>query len=699
MNAVAWVLIFLILLSSCAIGYMLVKSIRDTPPPSGDSAGPPTGSPGENPMHPPGFGPFPSPISKNDTYSLQDLHEQLIKPTSSDSSGKKRGVLAHMVSLDDVVNWIDLSDFSLNANDDPIVDCGVPLRTTCSAWTYLRTDLFPCIYIRPSANAEGEYATALCGILVDADKIFDSDMITSMSILDSNTDTRGCCFNDSDGAMFLPQVSYTDPQKPPPQPRTPCNDTWASNVNCYSIPKMWEGYAKEGVCDQNCNNLSPSETKVCKANLSGGGLQQKNLGCIGCDFKNGRSDNPEVIANWGSAFCDNYAKGTSDQKYNDWLKNGGCDLCKYNNFCYLSSTAPDGATELPRAPNQWSTFVVDTGNYNAGNLIGEDASGLERTYLFKDPTDAQKTLLNTTFDTAQINCRFRPDDWDTWIKALLTYYKAWFEHYEVKNSDGAPPVYNMRLIQPWDSYCTVFQNYTLAHPQGAIYLENEVNLYMYPQNAPAVEDKAAKQSDAFRDAIVGFFYVGKTCLKFMEDLKQTETQFAWYPHDKIKCTGGPAEDPKIYKNAVDRCLGFYCEDWRTESVPEGSSCQADFVDGEELYIGYSSYLISKLTQKFNAKYRTNKKQAGAFKYTGQSNVFFHYPTLKKLVSNGSLQPAEFFSDSDFPSTASDSNLLSSRYSDLKIAKGGINKNIGRPVFPKGSDRTNLMKNRAPMIPK
>jgi len=61
-----------------------------------------------------------------------------------------------------------------------------------------------------------------------------------------------------------------------------------------------------------------------------------------------------------------------------------------------------------------------------------------------------------------------------------------------------------------------------------------------------------------------------------------------------------------------------------------------------------------------------------------------------------LSPEEFFADSDVPATA---NLLSSKlYSDLKIAKGGVNKKIGRPVFPKGIDRTNLM-NRAPMIPK
>jgi hypothetical protein len=700
MNAAAWIAILIILLSTAIIGYMAMKFIRES---NALSRGSPTANPNPRPPLSPGVSPVPdparsptdSPSSKNNTYSLQELYAQLKKP-SSDSNGKKRGILAHMVTMADVNTWLDQKPFSLEANDDQIVDCGVPLRMTCSAWTYLRTDLFPCVYIRPTADDQGRYATALCGILVDADAILDSDMVTSMSILDSDTDARGCCMNDNPNPQFIYTVASQDPVKNQGDSRAPCGNDWASNVNCYNIPAMWEGYSlektKTTVCNPSCENMNEADTKVCKANLSGGGLQIKNLGCIGCDYKKGKGDTNTVISNWGADFCDDYSKSTIGS--DNWLEKGGCDLCKFNNFCYLSDKAPEGAETLPQAPNQWSKFVVDRKNYNAGNLIGKDGSGIQRSYLFQDPNDASKTLLNTTFDTAQITCRFRPEDWDTWIEALKQYYRAWHSHYVLTTDSSGKPVYNMNLIQPWDCYCPTFLNYTLGHPQAAIYLENEVNLYMYPKNVPEVEDEARKQSATFRDAIVGFFYVGKTCLEFMEDLNQSDAQFAWFEHDAIQCDG--TSDPKKFHSARDRCVGFYCEDWKTESVPPGSTCPTDMVDNEERYIRNAIGLVELLKQKFNSTYRKSPDQqkVGSFKYVGQSNTFFHYPTLDRVVRD-QLQPEDFFAESDFSTMP----LFEAENGEpLNFSKGGVQKQIGRPQFPKDIlNRSNLL-DRAPMIP-
>jgi len=109
-----------------------------------------------------------------------------------------------------------------------------------------------------------------------------------------------------------------------------------------------------------------------------------------------------VIANWGSEFCEDYSKGHEKNSYGNWLERGGCELCKFNNFCYVSDTAPEGSTELYRAPNQWSSFVIDHENFNAGNLIGKDGSGLESSYLFKDPEDVavDSNPITETFGSA-----------------------------------------------------------------------------------------------------------------------------------------------------------------------------------------------------------------------------------------------------------------------------------------------------------
>jgi len=118
----------------------------------------------------------------------------MLEPDGSFFGG---GVLVHMFAISDAQDLANpATPFVFEANMDSMVDCAAPIFKTCSAWTYLRLDLMPSIFCRPTANFNEkagfyEYETPLIGVIVDPAKI--KDYITNMGITDTDPVVKNCC--------------------------------------------------------------------------------------------------------------------------------------------------------------------------------------------------------------------------------------------------------------------------------------------------------------------------------------------------------------------------------------------------------------------------------------------------------------------------------------------------------------------------
>ena len=142
--------------------------------------------------------------------------------------------------------------------------------------------------------------------------------------------------------------------------------------------------------------------------------------------------------------------------------------------------------------------------------------------------------------------------------------------------------------------------------------------------------------------MVGFFFVGKTCLDFHAELDNTSSKFS-----------SNETTPKPMKGAKDICQGFLCTDDPNGTEPVDLKCITDL---ESKFISKAQLLASQLQKAFNTTYRQGRQQIGLFKYTGGSNTFFNYNTLKKRQS-GTLMPEDFFVEaSALPAVAMPSPL-------------------------------------------
>jgi hypothetical protein len=73
-----------------------------------------------------------------------------------------------------------------------------------------------------------------------------------------------------------------------------------------------------------------------------------------------------------------------------------------------------------------------------------------------------------------------------------------------------------------------------------------------------------------------------------------------------------------------------------------SECVSSLVDNERNYLNVARDEMLKLTNKFNSTYRSGGAQAGFYRFTGQSNAYFEYSSLSKLVSGQLLDVSDFF---------------------------------------------------------
>jgi hypothetical protein len=461
-----------------------------------------------------------------------------------------------------------MNTFALEANDPGMVDCsaagdGGAFYGTCSAWTLLRKDLMPIVFNKPSVEGE-DYMTPLIGIIVDPKKV--KQYVTSMSIIDSDTNHRACCLNPGDSAFTSHFGCYSGEQSLPggtltfPKQKTPMSPS-----------------CKTSRCEPNDDE--------CRLQNSGATL---HLGRLGCDAASGldcKADSPSLLSNWGCANCT--LRGTASTK--DLEK---CAACAMPQLCQFDKVGRDHV--------YWSQFQIQDG---ANNIVDVDGARFSNLVATDDGALRDNYMLGT------LQCKFHVTDWEHWITQMKNLYSKWLAAYDTDSKT---------LKQAWQGE-SFGQNYMLANPQYWFpYLENEVSMYFQPKQRSGDDPKwaaqARKQSEDLRDAIIGFFYVGKTCVELHQDLD------GW-PTTMYGTT---------YHSAADRCRGWLKQ----------------FEDHESEQINKAMQLSALLCKKFNETYRSgrNTPLAGVFKFVGSTNTFYAHNQLQQVLREGGVLGKNVFED-------------------------------------------------------
>ena len=504
-----------------------------------------------------------------------DLLKTLFAPRSHDFKQLSGGLLVHTMTIADVARLLDVEDFVLEANDSAITDCSFPdadLTGSCSAWTYLRSDLMPMIFNTPTqVNSSGRgdwddagkmYSTPVIGIIVNPALVW--PLISSMGVVDSSTNERNCG-----------QFYFADSRNV----KVKCTEA-DGGVGHDTVVDFHGPLRSSDICQKDCEE----NDVYCKYQNAGGSIALSVLGSNG-------------LGNWGCQDC-------SGPFPEDGVHGvmAGCSQSSLPYLCSLDDgTRPEDGIVDPKA---WAPYGKSNGYARAH--IGPEGERLQN--LFETPEG-----LNDTWVIGGNQCKFRRDDWDAWVEAIKRYYRTVWKHYD-------PETKSLKA----DQDAVTGKNYLMSCPRYVFsFFENEVNLYFNPKSDEKnYQDLAAHPSRILRNAILGFFSVGKTCKQQLESLEGSTCSY----------------EGATYTGAQDRCLAWFCG---KDATPD---CRESFLREEEVYLRKAEALAKELTKKFNSKYRSggNKKPAGFFKYIGSNSSFVDVKYLERLIKGKAIPLQEVF---------------------------------------------------------
>jgi hypothetical protein len=548
------------------------------PPPTTTSEGAAGGGPTRHPGPEWGRGAAPVP----DTCDTGLLALWRAFENRSDARGSLGGLLVHNMGVEAFEDWYGAKDFEVRASDSPIVDCAAVSRKTCSAWSYLRADLLPMVFSPPMLTEENQYATPLVGIIADPNVLF--PLITTMGIMDSDTNRRNCCTNQT-GADVAKRVYF-------PSASSLLGDLEGGG-DLGAGQDWWRPPTGEDTPEQTgCAARCGLSDRSCRFSNSGSGINTDALAEV-------RSEDGDALGSWEAAYC--AARGDADIR--------DCALCGYAHLCRVEGGTPK--------PGAWAEYRIDPDSKTAANHVNKDASA------FKTLVGARGALRNP-FTVAKTQCKFEKEDWAQWVEAIKILYAAWDAAYR---PEGA----GIELLDRGDGEDGHYGiNYLLANPKWWYgYLENEVNLYVNPKPQEGTvlsrqEREWMEEEDRiFRDSILGFLYVGKTCLESVRELDGIATEV----------------DGHAWSDAEGRCYGYLCgAEGPVPTHYKTSPCYRSNVRDERAnHLARARDAAVKMTRRFNAKYRgpgSKTLPAVACEFRGDSNLYISYATLQKLKTGG-----------------------------------------------------------------
>ena len=372
------------------------------------------------------------------------------------------GVLAHMLAAGDVKNMLKDGFVSLFQQSD----CAAINRRTCSAWTLIQSELPPMVFVFPVPPIPR------IGILIDADKARESNLVVSMGVIDSDTNNRSCCTNESAGAIIWSQ----------PFDATSCIARAAAKQGISAGDRtIYE--RSVGDPGNACPLLCQDADLNCKIVNSGGSINQFDMIQNWPECENGTFDPCFTFSKVPESSVPENVRATGASTYYTVAFSGTpCPVCSKPFLCVAEPPSE-------RPPGTTNPFT------------GEDGT---RAYVGTDGSDWVNLFAESVVPLGSIavrQCKFPLSAWDPWVNAMKSFYR---KEIEARTTGGVTA--------------------ELCDPQDQTYLENEVNIYVAPQTS----ELYGKQNQAFLKCVVGFFYVPSTCVEQLAFLGDAQSLCATY---------------------------------------------------------------------------------------------------------------------------------------------------------------------------
>jgi hypothetical protein len=481
------------------------------------------------------------------------------------------------------IDWFEkmLSHGDVNLSDTAA--CAAVNRHTCTACSFIRNDLIPMFFMVP-----GIAMNVPCGIILNPQKVW--PLITVMSIIDANTNTRSCGTNESGTPLLTrnPFMSnagsmcvYNTLKAKYGESHKYVTGKWAT-----FMPNIDSG----GSCPISCNG-----DLTCMYQNSGGNINRwimdSSPECISGKYKDcytftevSEKDVDPSIKNLFSSLDkpDGYLAHTMSQE---------CETCKKPYVCVFdNSMEPNKPFQTVEESNRIATY------------IGQDGSG----------------FVPNTMDVATISgvqCRFEKKDWESWIGVLKQYYRRILKLMKPDNS-----MISEHIFPPESGNLTTFTA-QLANPLFPCYFENEVNLYINPDTS---SNEYKNQNKIWQDAILGFYYVGTTCEEQFDTLNGVPST-AW---DYKK------NEWKTFNSAADRCDGFF----QIEKPEFTTETRRQW---EENNKKSARDMVHKVADMFNKNHPG--KNIPVYRCSASSNFFPSYKDMTNAL-NGNVKLNQIFQE-------------------------------------------------------
>lgn len=533
--------------------------------------------------------------------------------------------------------------------------CAHVNRRTCTAYSYLRRDLIPMLFMFP-----GVQASVPCGIILDTRKVW--PLITLMAIVDGDTNNRSCCTNES-GSPILTRSPWSA------SPGDLC--IYNSMVQQVQERKLDEKYVKDsyavyipnkdegvtgGTCDVSCNG-----DRTCMYNNSGGNINQWLMNAS-TECVNGKFANCFVFKEIDVSQVPKVIRDQVHPAPTGWLvqtMSPTCETCRKPYLCVFDDapSTPKSSGDA-RLMNTNNTYAADARRQSLVESLepseheekaGRTATAANINYasdakclsLIKgfEPSDNEDMVANHTAASMHSSNVYvtdgsmedkykvveEPDRIATYIGengfgmqttvtndmqiGNIAIKQCRFERDDWNKWIGVLKQHyrNIMGIMRSDNSMIDSFNYQLAHPSSPSYFENEVNLYIDPDTQSS---EYKRQNKIWQDAIIGFYYTASTCEEQLSPLEGVPSEFYG---EKVQGT-------------VDRCNGFFGMD------------TSDRRKWEKDRMEMSRKLVHQVADMFN---KNQKRNVPVYKCTADSNAF---PNYKSFVTafNGDTKLSSIF---------------------------------------------------------
>ena len=347
---------------------------------------------------------------------------------------------------------------------------------------------------------------------------------------------------------------------------------------------------------------------------------------------------------------------------NEWIKENG-DGKWGNNF----SSNLDGQMLYVQDGNVTNASITGFNGSPTGRLNLYTGSKSDKySNMFWNFNNSTSTLNPVSSDNIMtFQCKFEKKDMYNWIFNIKKYWKYIYSTFNGNNKNN--PTYGNNFSNPMcglNSKCedstywnyqgciddttqanwTTIKNgqcylpqYLYGHPSaGNLYYENEVNVYVDPK-----QSENSEQNKIFRDSIIGFIVIPKTCEDYMKIFK-TGTCLPNNKKCNIHYTYGKPYSTE--ENYTQRCSGYQCSQKLSDpndKTARKNKCDnnvnfktyGDVHDEEKRRISIAESKCKILLNLFNDKYRKNLYKAKLYHCFPSSNTLQDYEMLKNLFND------------------------------------------------------------------